>query len=388
MLLGANTLSVLRMPRTALLAATLLLWAFWFVLTPSSGNAQSAPAASGAWQSDKSYSIDFLARDGSNGPDRYHMVFDYGATFFGAAVNSMPLLPAEDAVKILMDGYRAAYPGHDPKDVQPGNEFDFAVPLGTIVAKQWRKGAGTIEYQSLRGDDLVMYTSPRSLISYKLIRGEDPSKAEMVINRDAELRSPDLAKAVYGNDDPNFTPDVLQVARARKAIQENQESITVDLTKKHIDDFPDMKASAEAGGKNENGLDIYWFRSDQVAQPLFRVDDAVGQATDPAGLPSMMRVYYYKDGVIRTYQRAEDTVLLAGRQAPNDQWAKVYAQYGKLDPAPTRWENGQPEDSPEARELGNLGIVVLRYDPKDPPKGNFFTQFLDWVMGLMKRKQA
>ena len=386
--MGTTLRRTLALPRPAIVVIAWLLLMPLIALTPASGSAQGTPASQDGWLSDSSYSISFLGRDGPGGLDHYHMVFGYGATFFGAAVNSLPLIPGDQGTAILMDGYRAAFPGHDPKEVQPGDEFDFQVPLETIVASKWRKGNGTIEYQSLRGDDLVMYTSPRSLISHKLVRAETPTRAEMFINRDAELRSPDLAKAVYGGDDPNFKPDVLQVARARKAIQENQQSISVDLNRKYLDDFPDIKGQAEAGGKTAAGLDIYWFKSDLVAQPLFRVDDGIGQATDPAGLPSVMRVYYYKDGVVRTYQRAEDTVLLAGRQPQNDEWAKAYTQYGKLNPLPSRWENGQFEDSAEARELNQLGIVVLRYEPKDPPKGNFFTEFLDWLMSLMKRKNA
>ena len=67
---------------------------------------------------------------------------------------------------------------------------------------------------------------------------------------------------------------------------------------------------------------------------------------------------------------------------------QVFAEYGKVNLAPTQWEIGQPEDSASAQEFRQLGIVVLRYEPKDPPKANFFTQFLDWLMALMKRKQS
>ncbi len=355
---------------------------------PGAATAQTTPQSSDGWESDSTYSISFLGRDTPQGPDRYHVVFGYGATFFGTAVDAMPLLPADQAVSILTSGYQAAYPGRSPQNAQPGDEFDIHVPLGTIVSTQWKKGQGTIEYRSLRGDDLLLYTNPNSVISYRLTRVEDLGHAEVALNRDMETDSVSLARAVYGGGDPNFAPDVLQVARARKAIQDKENSITVDLTRSYLDDFPAIRDQAEKGGTTQSGLQIYWFRSDQVAQPLFRVDDGIGQATDPANLPSVMRVYYYKDGVVRTYMRAEDTVMLSGRQPQNSEWAQVFAEYGKVNLAPTQWEIGQPEDSASAQEFRQLGIVVLRYEPKDPPKANFFTQFLDWLMALMKRKQS
>ena len=355
---------------------------------PGAAAAQTAPKSTDAWQSDPSFSMSFLGRDTPKGPDRYHAVFGYGATFFGAAVSSMPLLPADQAVSILMKGFQAAYPSQSPQDVQPGDEFDFLVPLGTIVSTQWKKSGDTIEYRSLRGDDLLLYTNPKSLVSYRLTSVEDPAHAEVVINKDMETNSADLGKAVYGGNDPNFKPDVLQVARARNAIQAKQASISVDLTKSYLDDFSEIRGKGEKGGISQSGLQIYWFRSDQIAQPLFRVDDGIGQTTDPSNLPSLMRVYYYKDGVVRTYQRAADTVLLSGRQPNNSEWAQVFAQYGRLDPAPAQWEIGQPEDDAAAQELRQVGIAVLRYEPKDPPEASLFTQFLDWVMSLMKRKQS
>ena len=355
---------------------------------PGTAVAQSVPTPTGGWQSDSTFSISFLTRDTPQGPDRYHVVFGYGATFFGTAVNAMPLLTAEQAVSILIAGHQSAYPDRPPQNVQPGDEFDIQVPVGTIVSAQWRRISGAIEYRSLRGDDLVLYTNPNSVVSYRLTRVEDPTHAEVALNRDMETTSASLARAVYGGNDPNFAPDILQVARAGKAIRGSENSITVDLTQSYMDDFPAIRAQAEKGGTTQGGLQIYWIRSDQVAQPLFRVDDGMGQATDPTSLPSLMRVYYYKDGTVRTYQRAEDTVMLRGRQPQNGEWAQVFAQYGKVAPAPTQWEVGQPEDSATAQELKQLGIVVLRYEPKPAPKGNLFTQFLDWLMALMKRKQS
>lgn len=370
--------------RTIPAATAVLLLAVALACPASTALAQAPPRG---WTSDRTFQIRFVGRDSSLGPDRYRVEFGYGGTFFGIAVTSMPLLPAEKSLALVLEGYRSAFPGRPQEHVQPDDSFDVLVPLGTFVTNQWRKTAQTIEYLSLRGDSLLIYTSPRGLIQYRLVRVEDPTHAEVVLNHDTDLRPYELAKAIYGKDDPNFKPDVLQVARARTAIMENQPSVTIDATRGHIDDFPEIRGIAERGGTSESGLSIYRFRAGQIAQPLFRVDDAIGETTDPAALPSLMRVYYYKNGTVRTYQRASETVMLSGRQPRGDEWASVFKQYGKLDPPPDRWEIGQPEQTDEAMELRQLGVAVLRYEPKEAFKGNFLTQFFDFLIALMTGKK-
>ncbi len=164
--------------------------------------------------------------------------------------------------------------------------------------------------------------------------------------------------------------------------------MTVDLTQRHLDDFLALKAAGQAKGTSGQGLDMYLFNSGGSAQPLFRVDDGIGDQTDPTAFTTPMRIYYYKDGVVRVYVKSEDVAFLSGRAPQNDQWAQVYSDYGRLNPAPTKWELGQPEQDAAAQEMSKLGITVLRFVPKDQPPGNFFTQILDFVFALMKRKQS
>jgi hypothetical protein len=210
----------------------------------------------------------------------------------------------------------------------------------------------------------------------------------VAINQNADLKPVPLAQALYGNGSPDFKPDFLQVAQAKAAIDNESATVTVDISTPHMDDFWDLRGAGKAGGKSADGLDIYWYPTGDTAQPLFRVDDGIGDGTDPQTFTSPMRIYYYKDGVVRVYVLTADTAFLSGRQPQNDAWAQVYSDFGRVDPSPTKWEIGQPEQDAAAQQMAKLGITVLRFQPKDQPKGNFFTGILDWLFSLMKRKQG
>ncbi len=368
---------------TALLSLLALL-----AFAPLAPVGRAAPASGEEWISNRSYRIDLLGRDGPNGTDHYRVTLDWGATFFGIAVETMPLVPPEKAVSLLMDGYRGTFPGRPVEDIQPGDVFDFYVPPGTLVCTRWRQRGNAMEYQSLRGDNLVVYIDPLHPIKYRLARVEDPTRQEVMVNHEVDLEPDELAKSIFGRDDPEFKPDYLQIQRAKDIIANRTTTVLINTARTHIDDFLEIKGSGKAGGETEDGLQIYWFSSGETAQSIFRVDDGIRDQTDPKAFPSPSRVYYYKDGVVRTYQRVDDVALLSGRQPNSEAWAKVYAEWGQLAPPPTRWELGQPEQDVQAEELNKLGIAVLRFQPKQPPRGNFLTQLLETLLSMMKRKES
>ncbi|MHB0870263.1 MAG: hypothetical protein ACYC5J_12550 [Chloroflexota bacterium] len=372
------------------LSAAIAVFSLLALLSPAAmpPQAVAAPLPADGWTTDPTYTLVLLGRDGANSSDRYLVTLDWGGSFFAVGAQSMPLMAAEPAVELVMEGYRNAFPGRPMEDIQPGDSWDFHVPAGTFVTAEWRKTASSIEYRSLRGDSLVVYTNPRAPLVHLLVRAESPRKAEVTINLLADLTPQSLAETLYGQGDPNFTPDFLQLTRAKGLIESGAETATIDLSRTHLDDLRELRGTGQAGGKTEDGMDIYWFHSGEQAQPLFRIDDSIGDRTDPTGLPSLIRVYYYKTGTVRTYQRASDALFLSGRQPRGELWEKVYQEWGQLDPAPTRWEIGQPEQDDQAAELNKMDIVVLRFQPKDPPKGNFFTNLLDMLMAMMKRKQT
>lgn len=360
--------------------------ALWALLAAPAPIAAFATAVDDGWKSNPSYSISFLGRDGPNTTDHYLVSVGWGASFFGIAVESMPLVPVQDAVTVLMDGFQTTYPDRPPEDLKPGDVFDLYVASGTLICTEWRQRGSAREFRSLRGDRLAIYTDPRSPISYRLARAENPDLAEIMVNHETELEPYELARALYGRDDPSFKPDFLQVLHANEVIENKTTLVDVDLARRHLDDFREIRESGEPGGKTEDGLDIYWFRSGQVAQPLFRVDDGIGDSTDPSAFPPLMRVYYYKDGVVRVYQRAGNTMFLRDRQPKNERWERVFSEYGGSQQAPERWDLGQPEQDQFAKRLNELGITVLRYRPKPARSSNFLTQLLDTLMALMNRE--
>jgi len=370
------------MGRLALVLALLML----FVATLPVGGANAAPATADEWTGNSSYRVDYVGRDGPNNTDHYRATLDWGASFFAIGAETMPLLPAEQSANMVMDGYRATFPGRPLEDIQPGDSFDFYVPVGTVVATEWRIRGAITEYRSLRGDSLVTYTNPIYPIKHRLTRSEDTGKTEVLVNLEVEPEPMELAQALYGRDDPGFNPDYLQLRRAKEILDKSTQVVTINTTRAHIDDFLEIRGSGKAAGQTEEGLQVYWFESDGTAMPIFRVDDGIGDETDPNLFPSPSRVYYYKDGVVRTYQRTRDTTFLSGRQPNTEEWVKVYAEWGRMESPPTRWEVGQPEQDAQTDELKQLGITVLRFQPKEPPKGNFLTQLLDALLGLMKRE--
>ena len=369
--------------RLSTVAISIALSALLAAPTPAAG---FAVAADDGWRSSPSYGISFLGRDGPNGTDHYLVSVGWGASFFEIAVESMPLVPVQDAVTVLMDGFQTTYPDRPPEGLKPGDVFDLYVASGTLVCSEWRQRGSAREFRSLRCDHLTIYTDPRSPVSYRLARAENPNLAEVMVNHETKLEPYELARALYGRDDPGFKPDFLQVLHANEVIERKTTLVDVDLARRHLDDFREIRESGEPGGKSEDGLDIYWFRSGQAAQPLFRVDDGIGDGIDPSAFPPLIRVYYYKDGVVRVYQRAGDTMFLRDRQPRNDRWQRVFSEYRGGQPAPERWEVGQPEQDQFARQLNELGITVLRYRPKPARSSNFLTQFLDTLMALMNRE--
>lgn len=371
-----------------LLAALALLATDLLVPFKTTPPAAAAFDLDDGWQGNPSYSIAYLGRNGPDNTDRYQATAGWGATFFAMSAETMPLMDTQQAVDLMIDSYRAAFPDRPPEDLQPGDSFPFEVPAGTPVCTQWRQSGSAREYRSLRGDSLHIHLDFRDPISYRLVRAESRNTAEIKINLLSYPLPAQLAAALYGAEEPGFTPDFFQVARARDILRNSREVVTIDTTRRFIDDLRDTRDGAERGGTTETGLDVYWFRSEEVAQPLFRIDDGIGDATDLSAVGSPIRVYYYKDGTVRTYQRAEDTTFLSGRQPRSDEWSKVYEEYGRTDPLPTRWEIGQPEQDATAEELGRLGVAVLRYQPREPPQGNFFTRLLDALIAMMKREQS
>ena len=365
-------------PRLAMLAALLAVLAILAAPTPL--------AAQEGWASETTHNVELLGRDGPEGREHYRITIRPGASFFAIADGSVPLEPIPQTLEQLRQAFNAAFPDR-PDAMRPGDQFDLYLPAGTLVGKEWREAGNRVrEFRSLKGDIVTLYYDYRSPLSHSVVRADNPGWAEVSINHEAEFTAQSLAQAIYGQGRPDFKPDYLQVLQAQEAIQKRMETVEVDLSREYMDEFREIRDSAEAAGKSPEGLSVYLIQSSEVAQPFFRVDDGIGEITDPREFPPLIRVYYYKNGVVRSYQRAEDSIWLSGRQPKIESWARAFADYGRMEKPPTRWGVGQPEESAQAQQMTQLGISVLRYDREEPPRGNFLTQLLDMLMGLMKGK--
>jgi hypothetical protein len=368
----------------SLLIITLLALPTVLGVGPSTPTVHAQGTAGQEWQVNPSYGVTYLGRDAAAGTDRYQATISWGATFFAIAVETMPLMPAEEAMDVLLDAFAEAYPSRRQGDIRPGDSFEFQVPVDTLVGVQWRALPGAQEFRSFHGDRLIMYTSYDSPLEYRLLRADSPGLAEMKIRRFPTPDTLDLARAMYGMDDPAFRPDFLQLVRALRINQNGTELVTVDIRRQHLDDLRQLTGNQEPAGTSDSDLDVYWIASDSVAQPVFRVDDGIRDSINFAAVPSVMRVYYYKNGVIRAYQKVEDIAFVSDRQPKNGEWADVFAEYGRANPTPQRWGLGQPEQDSGASELRELGIQVLRFTPLEEPRGNFLMNLLDTLMEFMK----
>jgi hypothetical protein len=369
----------------SLLIATLLALLTVSVLGPATPAAKAQRAVEPGWEVNDAYVLTQLGRYAATGTDRYEVTISWGATFFAIAVETMPLVPAEEAMDILLEAFGEAFPSRRQGDIRPGDRFEFQVPVDTLVGVQWRAIQGAREFRSFRGDRLIMYTAYDSPLEYRLIRTDNPGYAEMKVRRFPVPDTLDLATAMYGMDDPNFKPDFLQLVRALRINQNGTEMVTVDIRRPHLDDLRQLTGNQRPAGTSQSGLDIYWIESDEMAQPVFRADDGIRDSINFASVPTVMRVYYYKNGVVRTYQKLEDVVFVSDRQPRNAEWADAFAKYGRAHPTPQRWGIGQPEQDSVATELRELGIQVLRFTPMEERQTNFLMNLLDAIMEFMKK---
>ncbi len=365
--------------------AVVLFVAIALVALSVPGTAVLAAPVTNAWTSPTSYTISYLGRDVAGGADHYQVQVGPGATLFAIGADSMPLLPAMQAYGLVTDAYQKAFPGHAPQDIQPGQVFSFSAPAGTLVSTQWRTQGTVTEYRSLLGDTLWLHSAQNDPIAFRVIRASNPNQEEVAPNLTANATPYQLAQRIYGGTDPSFKPDFIQVWNAEQLIQGNASTITIDLTRKHLDSFQDIKGSAQLGGKTSSGAQIYWFRSGKLASELFRVDDSIGNSTSLQALPDLLRVYYYRDGTVEVYRKTGVTGFLSSQQPSDTEWAKAFADFGGLQSPPTQWDLGQPESGTTAQELSHIGITVLRFEPVQQFQGNAFTQLLNALFSLMQR---
>ena len=314
-------------------------------------------------QAQDAYELTPLGSDSARGVDRYQVLVRAGGSFWDLATSHLPLLALEQgdlkAVEAFQQGWRAEYPDRNPNGLRPDDSFVLEVPTGTFVAKTSARQDDRLVFESFAGD--VLTTFPRDpVVAYRLRRAASPDQAEVLIHG-GQASAVEEAKRVFDVDPPDF----IQVRSVRAALQERTVKLTVDLNRKYLDDFRNYRDQASRVEDVGERLKAYWFDRSATDVPYVRVDDGVGDETDPGNFPRVFRVAYYRDGTVRRYIVTESGDAMSTLSRPdNAAWTKVL-------PAWQEWSPGQPETLPPftsavsaAGALQPNRILVLAYQPR------------------------
>jgi hypothetical protein len=304
-----------------------------------------------------------LGTDAGRGVDRYQIVVGPGDSFWEIGTNRLPMISLEQgnakAVEPIEQGWRAAYPDRAPNELRPGDSFTFEVPAGTFVSKSFGSEGDRRLFESFSGDQLTTY--PRDpVIMYRLRPAATPDRAEVLING-GPADEVEEAKRVYEVDPPDF----LQVRAVRGALQERSTKLSVDLTRKHLDDLRNYRDRATRVEDTPENLKAYSFDRGDGDIPFVRVEDGIGDETDPGRFPRVFRVAYYRDGTVRKYMVTESGDSLGALTRPDS------AAWTKILPAWQEWLPGQPEAlppfTPALSAAGTLQpgrILVIAFRPR------------------------
>jgi hypothetical protein len=311
---------------------------------------------------DQRADITYLGRDESQTIDRYQFVIRPGSRMWDLAVNSLPLLGFEESDQKAFDtveqSYKKRFPDRGVAAIQPGDTFTLEVPAGTFVTKELNRQPDGFEYVSFAGDRLYYYPNEPAVV-YRLIRKDQESRAELLLSG-VSADPLVVARRIYGIDAPDF----LQVRAIRAAINDRQARVTVDLARPYLDEFRNFRDRATRIETGESGLKAYIFPNDPEI-PFVRVDDALGDETDPAKFPRFFRSMYYRDGTIKRYYITEsgDSVASLGKPL-SEEWTKIL-------PAFQEWQPGQAEALPPFTSPVNQSgqilpgrIVIISHRPK------------------------
>ena len=320
-------------------------------------------ALAGSAVAQATHEIAPLGADAERQVDRYQITIGPGGSLWDVGFNRLPMVALEQGEQRVLEqvegAYRAQYPERGAAGVRVGDTFAIEVPAGTFVARSIDRQADRVVFEGFNDDQLTTFQNDPS-IAYRLRRASDREHAEVLING-GQADAVAEARRVYDVDPPDF----LQVRTVRGALLERQSKLRLDLAKKYLDDFRNVRDRAVRVEDMPNGLKAYSF--DRAAEdiPFVRVEDAVGDGTDPGAFPRVFRVAYYRDGTVRRYIVTEAGDALGPLARPESTvWAAIVPQYQE-------WLPGQAETlqpfTPAISAAGALlpgRILVLAYRPR------------------------
>ena len=312
------------------------------------------------------YEISPLGTDPGRRVDRYQVTLGAGASLWEFGFNRLPLVAIEQGdqkvVELVEQSFRNEFPDRGPQLVRPGDSFVLEVPTGTFVSKGVARQGDRVTFDSFAGDRLT--TFPKDpVVMYRLQRNSDPNLVEVLI-QGGQADAVEEAKKIY--DVPN--PDFLQVRTVRGALAERTAKIMVDANRKYLDEFRAVRDRATRVEDTPMGLKAHHFSRDDADVPFVRVDDNVGDLTDPATFTRIFRIAYYRDGTVRKYviTEAGDSTGALGRPE-HEMWRQTL-------PTWQEWLPGQAEALPPfAPAIASSGalqpgrILVLAFRPRVTP---------------------
>jgi hypothetical protein len=313
-----------------------------------------------------SYDISPLGNDPARGVDRYQITLGPGASLWDLGFNRLPLVAIEEGdqkvVQLIEQAFRSAYPDRGPQLVKPEDTFVLEVPTGTFVSKTITRQDDRVIFESFAGDQLTTFPQD-TVVLYRLRRASAPDQIEVQV-QGAQTDPVDEAKKIYDVPDPDF----LQVRTVRGALQERTAKLTIDANRRYLDDFRAVRDHATRVEDTLEGLKAYHFDPNDQNMPYVRVDDNVGDLTDPANFTRIFRIAYHRDGTVRKYiiTEAGDAVGALGRPE-SEVWRRTLTTWQE-------WLPGQaealPPFAPAIASSGSLQpgrILVLAFRPRITP---------------------
>jgi hypothetical protein len=314
----------------------------------------------------ETYDIAPLGTDPARRVDRYQITLGPGASLWELGFNRLPLVAIEQGdakvVEIVEQSFRAQYPDRGPELVKPGDNFVLEVPAGSFVSKTVTKQPDRVIFDSYAGDQLTTFPKDPT-VQYRLRRAATPDRVEVSI-QGGQADAVEEAKKIY--DVPQ--PDFLQVRQVRGALLERTSKLTIDVNRRYLDDFRAVRDRAARVEDQPSGMRVYFFDPADQDVPFVRVDDGIGDQTDPANFPRTFRTAYYRDGTVRKYIITEpgDSIGALG-QPDSEIWRRTLTNYQE-------WLTGQAEALPPfAPAISNAGslqpgrILVLAFRPRTTP---------------------
>jgi hypothetical protein len=312
------------------------------------------------------YEINPIGTDAGRRVDRYQIKLGPGASLWDVGFNRLPLVAIEQGdqkvVELIEQSFRNEFPDRGPQLVKPGDSFVLEVPTGTFVSKAITRQEDRVLFESFAGDRLTTFPND-PVVQYRLQRASDPDHVEVLI-QGGQADAVAEAKKVYDVPDPDF----VQVRTVRGALAERTSKITVDVNRRYLDEFRAVRDRATLVEDTPLGLKAYHFSRDDGDIPFVRVDDNVGDLTDPATFTRIFRIAYYRDGTVRKYiitEAGDSTGALA--RPENEIWRQTL-------PTWQEWLPGQAEALPPfAPAIASSGalqpgrILVLAFRPRVTP---------------------